>query len=80
MKNIVRNTSVVSISLPKNVAQKLEKVTRDRGQSKSAFISSLIEKTTEEDRWQTIYKKGQNTAQKLKITSEDDIDAILHAP
>lgn len=71
-------THVVSISLPKNVASKLEKVRKISGQSRSAYITSLIEATAEDVRWERIYKKGAETARKFKITSEDDIDRILH--
>lgn len=79
MKNITRNTAVVSVSLPLVIADKLEKARRLRGQSRSAFISSLIDKEAEEERWQKIYKRGQETAREFKITSEEDIDRILHA-
>lgn len=78
MKNIQRNTAVISVSLPKDIAQKLERTRKIRGQSRSAFISSLVNQLAENDRWQRIYKKGEQTAHKFKITSEDDIDRILH--
>lgn len=80
MKVIQRNTTeVVSISLPKSVISKLEKERAAKGQSRSAFIASLIDSTAEEGRWQRLYKKGAQTAAKFKITSEEDIDKILHA-
>ena len=78
MKTITRNTEVISISLPKNVAQKLELARQVRGQSRSAFIASLVNQLVEEERWQRVYKRGEKTARELKITSEDDIDRILH--
>lgn len=78
MTNIQRNTEVVSISLPKKVARKLEKVSKAKGQSKSALISSLIDNLGEEDRWERIYKQGEKTAKEFKITSEEDIDRLLH--
>lgn len=78
MKTITRNTEVVSISLPKATAIKLDEVRQERGQSRSALISSLIEKEAENKRWQEIYKRGRETAIKFNITSEDDIDRILH--
>ena len=78
MKTITRNTEVISISLPKDVAQKLEQARQIRGQSRSAFIASLVSQITEEERWQRIYKRGEKTARELKITSEDDIEQILH--
>lgn len=79
MKAILRNTEVISVSMPKPVAAKLEKVRKIRGQSRSAFIVSLIDREVEEERWQRIYKKGQETTRRFKITSEEDIDRILHA-
>lgn len=79
MKNIQRNsTEVISISLPKPVVKKLEKERSTRGQSRSAFVASLIDQVSEQERWQRIYKKGAQTAIKFKITSEEDIDRILH--
>ena len=78
MKSITRNTQVVSISLPKNIAKKLDRERVKRGQSRSAYIASLVDRQTEEERWQQIYKWGRETAKKFKITSEDDIDRILH--
>lgn len=80
MTIISRNTQVVSISLQKNVAQKLDDIRKQRGQSRSALVSWLIEKELENQRWERIYRKGEQTAKTLKITSEEDIDRLLHAP
>lgn len=77
--SITRNTAVVSISLPQMVAAKLDTVCRQRGQTRSALIASLIEKEAEDSRWQRIYRNGQDTAKRMKITSEEDINRILHA-
>ena len=78
MKSIQRTTEVISVSLPKQVAQKLEQARKREGQSRSAFITKLINRIAEDDRWQRIYEKGKQTAKQFKITSEDDIDRILH--
>lgn len=78
MKIIQRNTEVVSISLPKDTVERLEDSRKSRGQSRSAFISALINEAVEEQRWQTIYKRGEKSAKQFKITSEEDIDRILH--
>ncbi len=78
MKNISRNTAVISVSLPKQIAKVLEKDRKAKGQSRSAYVASLIEKVSEEERWQKIYKRGEQTARDFRITSEEDIDRILH--
>lgn len=78
MKNIVRNTEVVSVSLPKSTAKKLDEERTVRRQSRSALVASLIDQAFEDDRWQRIYKLGEKTAKEFGITSEEDIDKILH--
>ncbi len=78
MKTIERTTEVVSISLPRGIAKQLESTRKTRGQSRSAFIVALIQKEAEEGRWREIYSRGFETARTFKITSEDDIDRILH--
>ena len=79
MTNIQRaTTEVISVSLPKPTVKKLEKVRKLRGQSRSSYLAHLIEKEVERDRLERIFKKGREVARKLKITSEDDIDRIIH--
>ena len=78
MKNIQRTTKVVSVSLPVRVAAKLEQGRSRRGQSRSAYISALIDKHAEDQRWESVYSKGAVTARRLNITSEMDIDRIIH--
>jgi len=78
MKNIIRNTKVFSISLRRGIANNLERARKTKGQSRSAFIASLVEREIEEERWQEIYKKGQETALRFGIASEEDIEKILH--
>ncbi|MBI2593053.1 hypothetical protein HYW44_00205 [Candidatus Daviesbacteria bacterium] len=81
MKNIQRNTTtVMSVSLPRNAINNMEEVRKSTGQSRSAFIASLIQKAAEDKRLERIYKRGEKTAKDFKITSEDDIDRILHEP
>lgn len=79
MKNIQRNTTeVISVSLPKPIFKKLERERIFQGQSRSAFMASLINQQLEDARWQRIFRKGAATAVILKITSQEDIDKILH--
>lgn len=77
---IQRKTDVVSISLPPALFKLLEKGRSEFGQGRSAFIASLIRRYMEDRRWEKIYKRGQDTAAKFTITSEEDIDRILHEP
>lgn len=75
---IQRTTEVVSISLAPQLSRLLDKMREKFGQTRSAFISSLIKRYSEDQRWEMIYKKGKATAEKFGIRSEEDIDRILN--
>lgn len=75
---ISRKTEVISISLPPTLVEQLEKLRERFGQSRSAFIAFLINRYSEDSRWNAIYEKGARTARKFSIKSEEDIDRILH--
>lgn len=75
---IVRNTEVVSVSLPQTTARMLELARKREGRTRSSFIKALVDRYLEDARWQRIYRRGQETARKFNINSEDDIDRILH--
>lgn len=80
MNGIKRITNIISISLPPATTKRLERARKRYGQSRSAFISALIDKSDEDAAWQRMYEMGAATARKFNITSEDDIDRILHEP
>lgn len=80
MTQITRKTQVVSISLSKQTVKVLDEARNKRKQSRSSYIASLIEKEKNDQEWEQILKWGKETAKKFKITSEDDIDRILHEP
>lgn len=76
--SIERTTAVISVSLPPQVLRKLENEREKYGQTRSAFIVSLIKRYTEDKRWERIYARGEETAKKFGITSEEDIERILN--
>jgi len=78
MKNIIRNTDVVSVSLPSRVLKLLESSRQRTSQTRSAYIASLIEKEAQDARWMRIYARGAKTAEEFNITSEEDIERILN--
>lgn len=75
---IVRNTEVISVSLPQTTARMLELARKREGRTRSSFIKTLLDRYLEDSRWERIYKRGQETARRFNINSEDDIDRILH--
>ena len=76
--NTARTSQVISVSLMPEMFKRMENARISSGQSRSSFITDLIARYTEDQRWQKIYQKGAETAEKFNITSESDIDKILH--
>ncbi len=75
---ILRNTEVVSISLSPSISQRIEKARKLEGQTRSGFFRKLVDWYLEDSRWQRIYRRGEETARKFNINSEEDVDRILH--
>lgn len=78
MTQIKRKSQVVSISLPKQTIRILEEERNKTKQTRSSYIAYLIEKERNDREWEQILTWGKETAKKFKVTSEDDIDRILH--
>jgi len=76
--SLSRTTQVISVSLPPRLFNLLEKLRDKYQQTRSSFISSLIQRYSEEERWTKIYKLGEKTRRRFNIASEEDIDRILH--
>ena len=77
MKQITRNTTVVSVSLDPKIVKKLDKLATNNNQNRSSLIASLINKEVINDGWNTVRKFGQETTLKMKITSEADIYRLM---
>lgn len=75
---IIRTTEVVSVSLPVPTLRKMERARKREGETRSNFIRNLVERYVEDVRWERIYRRGEKTALKFGIKSEEDIDRILH--
>ncbi|MBI4130648.1 ribbon-helix-helix protein, CopG family [Candidatus Roizmanbacteria bacterium] len=75
---MLRQTKVVSISLPENIYIKLEKIRKKEDKSRSELIKQLIQNYEKEELWQQVYRRGAQTKKQFNITSEDDILKIIN--
>ena len=78
MKAIERTSRVVSISLPAKTAERHERERQRAGKTRSAYISTIIDNAASEARWERVYGQGRQTARRFGITSEDEINQIVH--
>lgn len=75
---MLRQTKVVSISLPERIYIKLEKIRKKEDKSRSELIRYLIQNYEKEELWQQVYKRGTETKKEFNITSEEDILKIIN--
>ncbi len=78
MTEQTRNTEVISISMTPLVLKRLDRMRLKLGQTRSSLIAALVDHYSMEQKWTILRKWGTRTAEKFKITSEDDIDRLLH--
>ena len=74
---MLRQSKVISISLPKNIYLKLEQIRKKEAKSRSELIRSLIRFYEEEKDWKKIFTLGKRTKEKFNIQSEEDILRII---
>ena len=75
---MLRNTSVISISLPVKIMALLEQVTRQTTKTRSEVIKDLLITYYQDKSWQQIFAWGKNTKEKFNITSEKDILKVIN--
>jgi len=75
---MLRNTSVISISLPVKIMALLEQVTRQTTKTRSEVIKDLLITYYQDKSWQQIFAWGKNTKEKFNIKSEKDILKVIN--
>jgi CopG family transcriptional regulator/antitoxin EndoAI len=76
-----RVTKTLTISLPPQVYDEVEKLARLEQKTKSELVRDMIrvyEDTLDEKRWRRLRRLGQATARRFNISSEADIERLVH--
>lgn len=75
---MLRNTAVISISLPPEVLAILEQLTRKTSKTRSEVIKELLVSSCRDKSWEQIFMWGRQTKEKFNIKSEEDIIKIIN--
>ncbi len=74
-----RQTKIVNMSLPADTYAQIEDLARRKGVSKSQLLrESLSQYLASEQRRRRIRSWGEETARKLGIRDEQDVEKIIH--
>ncbi len=76
--NMLRNSAVISISLPPEVLAILEKLTQKSAKTRSEVIKELLVSYYQDKSWEQIFAWGRKTKEKFNIKSEEDIVNIIN--
>ncbi len=68
---------VMSLSLPREMAEEIEERARKEGKMKSEFLREAIRQYLEREKWQELQKEFSLRAQTLGINTEEDIEKII---
>jgi len=73
----VRPSRTVTVSLPPELAQEVDRAARQEGRSRSEmFREALRQYLGRRERWDRIFKLGEAAAQNLNVTEQDVTAAV----
>ena len=75
---VPRSTKILNISLSKELYGKIEDVALQENRTKSELVREAFRQYSANRNWSRIRQWGDETARKLQIKDEQDIDKILH--
>jgi len=78
---VSRVTKTVTVSLPPQVFEEVERLAKQERKTKSELFRDMIsvyEDYLDEKRWRRLKRLGRETAKRLNITSEEDIERLVH--
>jgi metal-responsive CopG/Arc/MetJ family transcriptional regulator len=75
---MIRNSTVVSISLQPEVMAVLEQLSRGSSKTRSEVIKDLIISCAQDKSWEQIFAWGRKTKERFNIRSEEDILKIIN--
>lgn len=71
-----RTTSIISISIPPSIEEKIEEITKKEGMTRSELIREALRRYIEEKELEELVKYGRKKALERGIT-EDQIEDIV---
>jgi len=75
---MARSTKILNISLSPELYNKIEKTAEEESRTKSDMIREAFRQYSSNKKWAQIREWGDETALKMKIRDEKDIENILH--
>jgi len=75
---MARTTKTITLSLPPEMADKIEELMKEEGRTRSELLREALRRYAEEQEWKKVYRYGELKARERGIT-EDQIEDIIDA-
>lgn len=75
---MIRNTAVISVSLPQEFLLILNQLTKKMAKTRSGVIKDLLLDYYQDQSWEQIFDWGRTTKEKFNIRSEADIVKLIN--
>ena len=75
---MLRNTTVISISLPPDILAILEQLARKTTKTRSEIIKELLVAYRQEKSWEQVFSWGRKTKERFNIENEEDILKMIN--
>ena len=76
-----RTTKTLTVSLPPQIYEEIERLARLERKTKSELFRDMVkvyEDHLDEERWQRLRRLGRATAKKYRLSSDQDIEKLVH--
>jgi len=75
---MLRNTAVISVSLPQKFLSILNQLTKKMAKTRSEVIKDLLLGYYQDQSWEQIFDWGRTTKEEFNIKSEEDIVKLIN--
>jgi metal-responsive CopG/Arc/MetJ family transcriptional regulator len=78
---MARTTKTLTVSLPPQIYEEIERLARLERKTKSELFRDMVsvyEDHLDEERWVKLRRLGNATARKYRLSSERDIEELIH--
>lgn len=75
---MIRNTAVISVSLPQEFLLILNQLTKKMAKTRSGVIKDLLLDYYQDQSWAQIFDWGRTTKEKFNIRGEEDILKLIN--
>ena len=76
---MARRTRTITISAPPEMADTIDALRREESRTTSELLREALRRYIEDRNWQRLYRYGERKAQERGITTEEQVDDLIHA-